>query len=413
MFEPMAPLRIQERHSKPERFFVDVSLCMAPRDLGECSCCMVLLSITYMKKTLTAMSTARACESWGPGAMWPCIQIIREQSRMCNQLLLGPLQTFACLGSSWQAQVLRLKTQVGGSVFRYNFWLCTCRASGEGAHGTGYRRSLRIMEAQGHVPSHTELQVGLPASWRWVRCRLPKRPVEWMLKLLPRPRRSGVSTVRPYTQSLAICHRGKIGPQRPRMSRKLVLGPLQAYSLLGNVQGKCSCQARRPQEEVFSNTPLPLARHDRHPEMATFATRTGAGVSAEITAGARHSRRLQSLPPAMAGRVRRADSVPQNTDEVFSPPCILRGLVDGVNTPLNPQRLCMTMFFHLTGASDCCAGPALAAPTKRVMACKNKLTEGVSRTPSTQQELCMREVVGLFCMLVLLRGLVSNTWLAG
>ena len=46
---------------------------------------------------------------------------------------------------------------------------------------------------------------------------------------------------------------------------------------------------------------LPLARHDRHPGMATSATRTGIGVSAGITAGARRSRRLQGLPPAMAG----------------------------------------------------------------------------------------------------------------
>ena len=81
-------------------------------------------------------------------------------------------------------------------------------------------------------------KLGRRASWRWVRCRLPKWPVEWMLKLLPQPRRSGVSTVRPYTRSLAFHHRGanEIGPQRSRMSRKLVLGPLQAYSLLGNVK---------------------------------------------------------------------------------------------------------------------------------------------------------------------------------
>ena len=30
--------------------------------------------------------------------MWLCIQIIREQSRMCNQLVLGSLQTDRLLG---------------------------------------------------------------------------------------------------------------------------------------------------------------------------------------------------------------------------------------------------------------------------------------------------------------------------
>ena len=69
--------------------------------------------------------------------------------------------------------------------------------------------------------------------------------------------------------------------------------------------------------------------------MGISATRTGIGLSAGITAGARRSRRLQGLPPAMAGRVRRADSVPQNTDQASSSaPCVLRGLVDVADTPL-------------------------------------------------------------------------------
>ena len=56
-------------------------------------------------------------------------------------------------------------------------------------------------------------------------------------KAAPQPRRSGV-TVRPCTRSLAFRQRGtnEIGPQRSQMSRKLVLSPLQAYSLLGNVK---------------------------------------------------------------------------------------------------------------------------------------------------------------------------------
>ena len=57
---------------------------------------MVLLPITYMEMTLTALITA---ESWGPAAMWPCIQITRKQSRMCNQLVLGPPQTDRLLGT--------------------------------------------------------------------------------------------------------------------------------------------------------------------------------------------------------------------------------------------------------------------------------------------------------------------------
>ena len=154
----------------------------------------------------------------------------------------------------------------------------------------------------------------------------------------PIPRRSGVSTVRPNTRSLAFHHRGanEIGPQRSRMSRKLVLGPLlQTYSL-GSVKASAGAGHKgRRRMEVFFNTPLPLARHDRHPGIATSATRTGIGVSAGITGGARRSRRLQGVPPTMAGRVRSAKSAPQNTHEASSSaPCILRGLVDVANTPL-------------------------------------------------------------------------------
>ena len=72
------------------------------------------------------------------------------------------------------------------------------------------------------------------------------------------------------------------------------------YNLLGSVKASAvPGTAQRPQEEVFSNTPLPLARHNRHPGMAASATRTGIGVSAGITGGARRSRRLQGLPPTM------------------------------------------------------------------------------------------------------------------
>ena len=57
--------------------------------------------------------------------MWPCIQIIREQSRMCNQLVLGPLQTDCLLGILMaSAQMLCPKT-AGGSVCKYIPWLCT------------------------------------------------------------------------------------------------------------------------------------------------------------------------------------------------------------------------------------------------------------------------------------------------
>ena len=79
----------------------------------------------------------------------------------------------------------------------------------------------------------------------------------------------------------------------------------------------------------------------------------GIAVSAGITPGAKRSRRLQGLPPAMAGRVRQADSVPQNTDEASSSaPCILRGLVDAASTlSVNPHRPCMMMVFYLIVAS--------------------------------------------------------------
>ena len=93
----------------------------------------------------------------------------------------------------------------------------------------------------------------------------------------------------------------------------------------------------RPQEETVFNTALPSARHHRRPGVATSAPRTGRGVSAGITTGARRSLRLQGLHAPrydMAGRVRRADSVPQNTDKASSAPCILSGLVDVANTPL-------------------------------------------------------------------------------
>ncbi len=52
-------------------------------------------------------------------------------------------------------------------------------------------------------------------------------------------------------------------------------------------------------------------------------------------AGARRSRRLQGLPPPMAGRARHAVSLPHNTDEASSSePCVLHGLDDVASTPL-------------------------------------------------------------------------------
>ena len=52
--------------------------------------------------------------------------------------------------------------------------------------------------------------------------------------MLPQVRRSGMSTIRPYTRWLAYRHRGganEIGLHLSRMFKQLVLGALQAYGL--------------------------------------------------------------------------------------------------------------------------------------------------------------------------------------
>ena len=110
---------------------------------------------------------------------------------------------------------------------------------GEGAHGTGHRRGLQIIEAQGHVPLRTDLQVGPPGIMEVgamppaeTACGVDAEAAP------PTPQVGGQNCVRPYTRSLAFRHRGtkEIGPQRSQMFRRLVLSPVQAYSLMGNVK---------------------------------------------------------------------------------------------------------------------------------------------------------------------------------
>ena len=193
------------------------------------------------------------------------------------------------------------------------------------------------MEAQGHVPLRTDLQVGPPGLME-------------VGVMPPAEMACGVDAeAAPNTPQVRGQHRQAVHPvacmssSRRKRGRPTAVtnvqevgaGSIADVQPVGQCQGKRRCRAQRPQEEVFLNTPLPLARHNCHSGMATSATRTGIGVSARITGGARRSRRLQRLPPTMAGRVRSADSVPQNTDEASSSaPCILRGLVNVANTPL-------------------------------------------------------------------------------
>ncbi len=65
--------------------------------------------------------------------------------------------------------------------------------------------------------------LGRQPSRRWVRSRLPHRPVEWTL-LRIQHRRSGISTVRPYTRShvFRLCGANVVDPQ---VLRQLVPGP--------------------------------------------------------------------------------------------------------------------------------------------------------------------------------------------
>ena len=205
---------------------------------------------------------------------------------------------------------------------------------GEGAHGPGHRRSLRIMEAQGHVPLRTDLQVG------------PLGIME-VGAIPPAEMACGVDAeAAPPTPQVRGQHRQALHPvacissSRRKRDRPTAVtdvqdvgaGSIAGLQPVGQCQGKRRCRAQRPPEEVFLNTPLPLARHDRHRGMATSATRTGIGASAGITGGARRSRRLQRLP--RNGRATSQRGFSASDEASSSAPCILRGLVDVASTPL-------------------------------------------------------------------------------
>ena len=99
--------------------------------------------------------------------------------------------------------------------------------------------TLRIIEAQGHVPMRTDLQVGPPGTMDVGAMPPAETACGVDAEAAPDPAGRGSELyARPYTRSLAFCHLGtnKIGPQRSQMSRRLVLSPLQAYSLMGNVK---------------------------------------------------------------------------------------------------------------------------------------------------------------------------------
>ena len=158
------------------------------------------------------------------------------------------------------------------------------------------------------------------------------------MRMLPQIHSSQVSSFRPFARSLASSSRRKRDrPTAVADVQAAGAGSIAGVRPVGQCQGKRRCRARRPQEKVFFNTPLPSVCHDYYPGVATSATRSGIAVSARINAESRRSRRLQGLSPATAGRICKADSVPQNTDETSSSalaPCILLGLVDAASTPL-------------------------------------------------------------------------------
>ena len=113
-----------------------------------------------------------------------------------------------------------------------------------------------------------------------------------------------------------------------------------------------SCQ---PGALYVQDTPLPLARHDRHQGMATSATRTGIGVSSGIITGARRSRRLQGLPPQWQGEF--ATRIQCLRTQMRLPPqrhaSYVAWLMPRIRLYVYPQRPRMTMVFRLTVASDC------------------------------------------------------------
>ncbi len=123
------------------------------------------------------------------------------------------------------------------------------------------------------------------------------------------------------------------------------------------------------QLEVLFNTFSPPVSHNHPSGVFPSATRTEFAVSAGIIAGPQPSLRLQVLAPATVGQVRHAGSLPRIKNYTSSPAAdVLNGLDDGrVRLYVNPRRLCTTMVFHLTVASNCCTDPALTMAVKRVM----------------------------------------------
>ena len=136
------------------------------------------------------------------------------------------------------------------------------------------------MEAHGHVPLRTDLQIGPPGIMEVG--GMPPAEMACGVDAEAAPNTPQVRGQHRQAEHPVACisssRRKRDRPTSVTNVQEVGAGSIADVQPVGQRQGKRRCRAQRPQEEVFLNTPLPLARHDRHPGMATSATRTGIGI---------------------------------------------------------------------------------------------------------------------------------------